>query len=179
MIESPISDLKLGALGVTREQLEQIDLKDLMAYLKTGESPKYSDQPILGRWEVDPYLTLQQEKRRKVGMTSQEMRQLRQNVEMIKGFKLVVAPDNSAKLKGPDVVQLIKRLADAARAAMEAAQAQARLPARLLPRRLRSRRPRSPERQSGKSNRNPLKGKRSQVRRNQSPSLKSRRRVRI
>jgi len=107
------------------EQLEQIDLNDLMAYLKTGESPKYLDQPILGRWEVDPYLTLQQEKRRKTGMTSMEMRTLRQQVEMIKGFKLVVAPDNSAKLKGPDVAQLLRQLADAARAAQEAARAQA------------------------------------------------------
>jgi hypothetical protein len=107
------------------QQLEQIDLKDLMEYLKTGESPKYLDQPILGRWEVDPYLTMQQEKRRKAGMTSQEMRKLRQDVEMIKGFKLIVAPDNTAKLKGPDVVQLLKKLADAARAAMEAAQARA------------------------------------------------------
>ncbi len=107
------------------QQLEQIDLKDLMTYLQTGESPKYSDQPILGRWEVDAYLTLQQEKRRRTEMTSQEVRQLRQNVEMIKGFKLVVAPDNSAKLKGPDIAQLIKRLADVARAAMEAAQARA------------------------------------------------------
>jgi hypothetical protein len=107
------------------QQLEQIDLQDLMAYLKTNVPSAKYDQPILGRWEVDPYLTLQQEKRHKIGMTSMEMRKLRQNVEMIKGFKLVVAPDGSAKLKGPDVAQLIKQLADAARAAMEAAQAQA------------------------------------------------------
>jgi hypothetical protein len=107
------------------QQLEQIDLKDLMEYLKTGESMKYLDQPILGRWEVDSYLTLQQEKRRKAGMTSADMRKLRQEVEMIKGFKLVVAPDNTAKLKGPDVAQLLRQLADAARAAMEAAQARA------------------------------------------------------
>jgi len=103
------------------QQLEQIDLKDLYDYLKTGESAKYQDQPILGRWEVDGYLTLLQQKRRKTGMTSAEVRRIRQEVEMSKGFKLILAPDNTAKLKGPDVNQFIKQLADTARAAAEEA----------------------------------------------------------
>jgi hypothetical protein len=107
------------------QQLGQIDLKDLYDYLKTGESAKYQDQPILGRWEVDGYLTLLQQKRRKTGMTSSEMRRIRQEVEMSKGFKLILAPDNTAKLKGPDVSQFLKQLLDNARAAAEAAAARA------------------------------------------------------
>src|SRR5262245_60786488 len=40
------------------QQIEQTDLKDLREYLKTGESPKYVDVRILGRWQLDPYATL-------------------------------------------------------------------------------------------------------------------------
>src|SRR5439155_13810207 len=42
------------------QQIEQTDLKDLREYLKTGESPKYGDTRILGRWQLDAYATLLQ-----------------------------------------------------------------------------------------------------------------------
>ena len=39
------------------QQLQQTDLKDLLEYLKSGESPKFADIRILGRWQLEPYAT--------------------------------------------------------------------------------------------------------------------------
>jgi hypothetical protein len=91
------------------QQLEQVDLKDLLAYLQSGVSSKYQDLPILGRWQLEPYSTLAQVKKRRARITSLEMKLLRQQMEFIKGYQLVVLPDNTAKLKGPDVAQIIKK----------------------------------------------------------------------
>jgi hypothetical protein len=115
ILSNPKTQAILGSPDIL-QQFDQIDLKDLYDYLKTGESAKYQDQPLLGRWEVDGYLTLLEQKRRKTGMTSSEMRRIRQDVEMSRGFKLILAPDNTAKLKGPDVSQFLRQLADAAKA---------------------------------------------------------------
>jgi hypothetical protein len=47
-------------------------------------------------------------------------------MEFIKGYQLVVLPDNTAKLKGPDVAQLIKKyLGEAAKALTEGGRAPA------------------------------------------------------
>jgi hypothetical protein len=97
-------------------QLREIDLKDLQHYLKTGVSEKYQDVPILGRWEIDPYLTFILEKRRKTGMTAADVRMLRYHIEFVKGFKLYIAPDNTVKLKGPDISQMAGRLPEIERA---------------------------------------------------------------
>ena len=91
------------------QQIEQTDLKDLREYLKTGESPKYGDTRILGRWQLDAYATLLQMKRHRTGITTAEMRLLKQQLEFIKSYSLVVTPDNTAKLKGPDVMQLMEK----------------------------------------------------------------------
>src|SRR5688572_30730787 len=50
------------------QQIGQTDLKDLHEYLKTGESPKYAEIRVLGRWQLDPYATLLQMKRRRTGI---------------------------------------------------------------------------------------------------------------
>jgi len=91
------------------QQLQQIDLKDLLEYLKTGESPKYADLKILGRWQLDPYATLQQEKKHRSRLTTVEMKLMKQQLEFIKGYSLVVTPDNNAKLKGPDLKPLMEK----------------------------------------------------------------------
>jgi colicin V production protein len=91
------------------QQIEQTDLKDLREYLKTGESPKYADVRILGRWQMDPYATLLQMKRRRTGITTAEMRLMKQQLEFVRSYSLVVTPDNNVKLKGPDVMPLIQK----------------------------------------------------------------------
>jgi hypothetical protein len=102
------------------QQIEQTDLKDLRQYLNTGESPKYVDTRILGRWQLDPYATLLQMKRHRAGITTAEMRLLKQQLEFIKSYSLVVTPDNAVRLKGPDVMQLMEKyLGEMARAFAE------------------------------------------------------------
>ena len=91
------------------QQLQQTDLRDLLEYLKTGESPKFADIRILGRWQLEPYATLLQEKKRRSRLTTAEMKLLKQQLEFVKSYTLVVTPDNNVKLKGPDVMPLIQK----------------------------------------------------------------------
>jgi hypothetical protein len=91
-------------------ELKQIDLKDLYLYLQTGESDVYGDRPILGRWEVDPFASMLQEKRRRVTLTVPDMLKLREQMKLLGGMRLIVTPDNVVRLKGPDVASLMARL---------------------------------------------------------------------
>lgn len=119
IINHPKTQAVLGNQEIL-QQLEQVDLKDLLSYLQSGVSTKYQDLPILGRWQLEPYSTLAQVKKHRARITSVEMKLLRQQMEFIKGYQLVVMPDNTAKLKGPDVAQLIKKyLGEAAKAFSE------------------------------------------------------------
>jgi hypothetical protein len=93
-------------------ELQQLDLEDLYGYLRTGESEVFRDRPILGRWEVDPYATMLQEKRRRAQMTTGEMLILRHQMELLRGLRLIVAPDQTVKLQGPDVAELFNRVAE-------------------------------------------------------------------
>ena len=92
-----------------RLQLEGIDLNDLLAFLRTGDSQKYADVRILGRWQLDPYGTLIQQKRlRQRTITASDIRELMQRLELIKGYTVAAMPDNSASLRGQDVVQVMR-----------------------------------------------------------------------
>ena len=101
------------------QQLQQTDLKDLLEYLKTGESPKFADMRILGRWQLDPYATLLQEKRHRSHMTTADMRLLKQELEFKKSLTLVATPDNLVRLKGPDIMPLMKKYVGEMKAYME------------------------------------------------------------
>jgi hypothetical protein len=109
IVQDPKTQAILANEGLL-DELQQLDLDDLYQYLRTGVSEKYSDQPILGRWEVDPHATMLQEKRRRSQMTTSEMLTLRHQMELLKGLRLIVAPDNSVKLQGPDISDLLSRL---------------------------------------------------------------------
>ncbi len=91
-------------------ELKQIDLKDLYHYLKTGESEVFGDRPILGRWEVDPFASMLQEKRRRVTLTVADMLKLREQMKLLGGMRLIVTPDNAVRLKGPDVSALMQQV---------------------------------------------------------------------
>jgi hypothetical protein len=63
----------------------------------------FGDRPILGRWEVDPFASMLQEKRRRVTLTVGDMLKLREQMKLLGGMRLIVTPDNVVRLKGPDV----------------------------------------------------------------------------
>lgn len=91
-------------------ELKQIDLKDLHHFLQTGESDVFGDRPILGRWEVDPFASMLQEKRRRVTLTVADMLKLREQMKLLGGMRLIMTPDNVVRLKGPDVAALMQRV---------------------------------------------------------------------
>ena len=50
------------------EALLQTNLKDFRTFLESGESPIYSDEKILGRWQLDGNATINHMKRTKIGI---------------------------------------------------------------------------------------------------------------
>jgi hypothetical protein len=64
-------------------QLVSADFQDLRVHLETGESPKYGDELILGRWKLDPFATMAQERRRRPNMPASELTTMRKAFEMI------------------------------------------------------------------------------------------------
>jgi hypothetical protein len=78
------------------------DLKDLKAYLDTGKSPKYDDERILGRWEIDTRQSVVRARRLKPNMGSLELRRLRTLLaSTFKDSTLTTTIDNRAILKLP------------------------------------------------------------------------------
>ena len=115
LLENPRMQALVGNPAVL-DQLRTLDFKDLEAYLRTGASEKFQDPPILGRWEVDPYLTFLAAKKQNREMTAADVRLLRFHMEFVKGFKLYATPDKVVRIKGPDVAQMIGRLEEIAKA---------------------------------------------------------------
>lgn len=109
IIQDPKTQGLINNEGLKAE-LKQIDLKDLYHYLKTGESDLYSDRPVLGRWEVDPFASMLQEKRRRVSLTVGDMLKLREQMKLLGSMRLIFTPDNVVRLKGPDVAALMQRV---------------------------------------------------------------------
>ena len=76
------------------------DLKDLQAYLETGKSEKYDQEPILGRWDFSLNATIGAFRRAKPNVISSEMQKFRQWLDATYAKAvLVAAPDKLAVLK--------------------------------------------------------------------------------
>ncbi|MBM3839980.1 MAG: CvpA family protein [Verrucomicrobia bacterium] len=104
------------------QELLQQDLGDFRHYLETGKSPKFDDEKILGRWELDFYSTLVQERKKRPNLTASEMRTLRRTLtESLKSVTLMATTDNKVNLK----VEMSDQFNQAAQAAAQAAAAAA------------------------------------------------------
>ncbi|MCI0539684.1 MAG: CvpA family protein [Verrucomicrobiales bacterium] len=97
------------------QEMSQQDLKDLRTYLETGKSPKYDEEKILGRWQIDLYATLAQEKKKKPDMSVTEMRRLKKQAELMSNISFIATTDNKAILK-VDLTEQQKQLLQAAQA---------------------------------------------------------------
>ncbi len=80
-------------------EFAQQDLKDIQTYLETGKSPKYDDERILGRWTIDLYSTIAQEKKRRPDITTTEMNKLKKQAQLLSNVAFVATTDNKAILK--------------------------------------------------------------------------------
>jgi hypothetical protein len=110
-------------------QLKEVDLRDLYGYLRTGKSDKYAEEPILGRWEINPSATLVAAKRRNPDMPVAQMRRLKTLITVfLAKVSLMATPDNQALLRveqTAEAQQMIEAAQARIRAAAEAAQAAA------------------------------------------------------
>lgn len=119
--QSSIVHLALAALVLSisdlGETLWETDLQDLRTFLEKGESPIYSDEKILGRWQLDGNATINHMKRTKIGIDvaasyvdgsgairetsvkikSREFRQFKEGVidVLLNEAKLFVFPDDT------------------------------------------------------------------------------------
>jgi hypothetical protein len=85
-----------------RTFLASLDLNDLMAYLKTGKSPKYAEERLIGIWNYNFPASVVQAKKEKPEMLASEM--IKYNREMRERYEsaqLVATLDNVISLKLP------------------------------------------------------------------------------
>jgi len=74
-------------------------LDDLREYLETGISPKFKNEPILGKWILDAKATFAMLRRNLTNVTSRELRMIRELfMPMLEGTRLIATPDKKARL---------------------------------------------------------------------------------
>ena len=84
-----------------RQQFDPVDSKDLLEFLRTGKSPKYDSETILGRWQIDVNSTVSQYRKVNPGASVKETTRLRAYVARQLGdLALAATPDNKLSLKG-------------------------------------------------------------------------------
>ena len=80
--------------------LLETDLNDFKTYLATGNSPKYAEDKILGRWRLDVGAVFNHFKRQKQNLTAVEIRRLRVAlVPILSSVTFAAYTDNRFKLE--------------------------------------------------------------------------------
>lgn len=80
--------------------LKGADRKDLLEYLRTGKSPKYAEQGILGVWNLDKGAVLTFLRKSNPDIKSKDLRLLKQALELVPTISLLAMPDNKVVVKG-------------------------------------------------------------------------------
>lgn len=88
-------------MGQLRAQFEPVDTKDLHEFLKTGKSPKFDPELILGRWQIDAAGTISSYRKLNGSATIAELGRLKAYVvRRLPDLTLAATPDNRLVLKG-------------------------------------------------------------------------------
>ena len=105
-IKKVLENPQVRAILDNRELLQAIwdtvipDTKDLEIFLRTGKSPKYDSEAILGRWHFDLNLTVGAMRRAKPNTTSSEMQKMKKwMVGAFQNTQLLAMTDHHAILK--------------------------------------------------------------------------------
>lgn len=110
IIKNPKFQAVLHNPEIVQELLGQ-DLGDLRAYLETGVSPRYEEERILGKWKLDPYPTMAQERKRNPDMSSTQMRRLKLVMtEIMSGVSVIATTDNKIAMKAEGVAEKLQQL---------------------------------------------------------------------
>ncbi len=103
-------------------ELQQVSLKDLYQYLKTGKSAKYDEEKILGWWQLDPHATFTLTRRKNPDMPAKQMAMLKQMLLVwLPQLTVMAAPDNSLAIHF-ELSDQAKQIIEAQKKALEAAQ---------------------------------------------------------
>lgn len=81
-------------------QLNTVDRKDLKEYLRTGKSPKYEEQEILGIWNLDKNAVLTFLRKSNPDIRTRELRELKAGLEAAPPISLVATPENKIFVRG-------------------------------------------------------------------------------
>lgn len=80
---------------------QELDLADLISFLKTGRSEKYAKEPLVGKWQVDLSATVRQFARANPKVTANDQGRLRNLLRAaISDYTLTVTPDEKVFVKG-------------------------------------------------------------------------------
>jgi hypothetical protein len=110
LIKHPKVQAVVQNAEIVQELLGQ-DLKDLRAYLETGVSPLYEEEKILGKWRLDPWATMAQERKRHPDMSSTQMRQLKTVMtEIMPTVSITATTDKKLILKADGVGDKLRQL---------------------------------------------------------------------
>lgn len=81
--------------------IKEVDLADLIAFLKTGQSEKYAKEPMVGKWQLDVAATVKQYARADPKVTVPNQNRLRGMLRFRMGdYLLVTTPDEKVFVKG-------------------------------------------------------------------------------
>jgi hypothetical protein len=98
IIQHPKTQSVLNNSAIMDKLMSQ-DLADLQEFLKTGISPKFAEETILGRWYIDPYATLIAERKKRPDITASEMGRLKKQIlEELNTVEFVATPEKQVKL---------------------------------------------------------------------------------
>ena len=83
-------------------QLKAVDRKDLREYLRTGNSPKYEDQEILGIWNLDKNAVLTFLRKSNPDIRTKELRELKAGLDAVPPISLIATPENKVLVRGAE-----------------------------------------------------------------------------
>lgn len=81
------------------DYLKGTDFKDLKEYLRTGKSPKYADQEILGVWTLDKHGVLTHKRKSNPDIKARDLRILREALEAMPAVTVTAMPDGRLKFQ--------------------------------------------------------------------------------
>jgi hypothetical protein len=82
------------------DYLKGTDVKDLKEYLRTGKSPKYEAEEIVGVWNLDKDAVLTHLRKANPDIKAKELRMLKQAFTAIPNVSLLAFPDKKVVVKG-------------------------------------------------------------------------------
>jgi hypothetical protein len=101
LIKHPRTQAILGNQEILG-QLKTVDRKDLQEYLRTGKSPKYEDQEILGIWNLDKNAVLTYLRKANPDIRTRELRELKAGLEAVPPISLIATPENKVLVRGAE-----------------------------------------------------------------------------